>query len=84
MAWIKTVSEEHASGELADVYADIKKDPHFMGTIPNVMKAFSSRPELLQHLFEVATTATFGGSRLARVQEEMIATVVSSINRCHY
>ncbi len=29
-------------------------------------------------------SATFGASHLARVQEEMIATAVSSLNRCHY
>lgn len=29
-------------------------------------------------------TATFGGSHLTRTQEEMIATVVSAVNRCHY
>jgi alkylhydroperoxidase family enzyme len=48
------------------------------------MKAFSLRPELLEHLRQVAMSATFGGSHLTRTQEEMIATVVSSINRCHY
>ncbi len=84
MAWIQTIAEEQATGRLAQIYAEIKKDPHFMGRVPNVMKAFSLRPELLERLAQVATTATFGGSRLSRVQEEMIATVVSSINRCHY
>jgi alkylhydroperoxidase family enzyme len=84
MAWISTISEEQATGRLAEIYAQIKEDPHFMGRVPNVMKAFSLRPDLLGHLARVATTATFGGSRLSRVQEEMIATVVSSINRCHY
>ncbi len=84
MAWIKTIPEERAEGRLAEVYEKIRQAPQFMGRIPNVMKAFSIRPELLEHLRRVATTATFGGSRLTRVQEEMIATVVSSINRCHY
>lgn len=84
MAWIRTVSEQDASGRLAEIYAEIKKGPHFMGQVPNVIKALSQRPELLAGVMRVATTATFGGSRLTRVQEEMIATVVSSINRCHY
>lgn len=84
MAWIRTISEEQAEGRLAQIYAEIAKSPHFMGRVPNVMKAFSLRPELLERLAGVAGTATFGGSRLTRVQEEMIATVVSSINRCHY
>ncbi len=84
MAWIRTIPEEQAVERLAEIYAGIKNDPHFMGRVPNVMQVFSQRPELLEHLSKVATTATFGGSRLSRVQEEMIATVVSSINRCHY
>jgi hypothetical protein len=32
----------------------------------------------------LSTAATFGGSHLSRVQEEMIAAAVSSVNRCHY
>jgi alkylhydroperoxidase family enzyme len=84
MAWIRTIPEEQAEGVLAETYAAIKKAPHFMGQIPNVIKAFSLRPELLASLAQVSGIATFGGSRLSRVQEEMIATVVSAINRCHY
>jgi alkylhydroperoxidase family enzyme len=81
MAWIPTIDEEHASGRLAEIYADIRKG---FPVVPNVMKAFSQRPELLDHLRKVAMTATFGGSRLTRSQEEMIATTVSALNRCHY
>jgi alkylhydroperoxidase family enzyme len=81
MAWIRTISEEHASGRLAEIHSEIRKG--FPG-VPNVMKALSLRPELLGHLRRVAMSATFGGSRLTRTQEEMIATVVSSINPCHY
>ncbi|MGH7864379.1 MAG: peroxidase [Candidatus Binataceae bacterium] len=80
MAWIKTVSEDAASGLVADTYSQWKG----VGFVPNVVKAFSSRPELLELMTRTARTVTFGGSRLTRVQEEMIATVVSSVNRCHY
>jgi alkylhydroperoxidase family enzyme len=48
------------------------------------MQAFSLKPELLAAVARVFTVATFGGSKLTRVQEEMIATVVSATNRCHY
>ena len=81
MAWIRTISEEQATGQLAEIYGQLRKT---FPVVPNVLKAFSMRPELLAHLRGVATTATFGGSRLTRSQEEMIATVVSSLNRCHY
>ena len=81
MAWIPTVSEEQATGRLAEIYSEIRKS---FPMVPNVMKAFSQRPELLSQMRRVAMTVTFGGSRLTRPQEEMLATVVSSLNRCHY
>ncbi|MGO9451579.1 MAG: peroxidase [Candidatus Binataceae bacterium] len=81
MAWIRTIPEDEATGVVAQIYAEIRKG---FPIVPNVMKAFSARPELLDHMRKVAMTATFGGSRLTRTQEEMIATVVSSLNRCHY
>jgi alkylhydroperoxidase family enzyme len=80
MAWIKTVSEDQATGKVAEVYSQFKG----FGFVPNIVKSFSSRPEMLELTARTARTVTFGGSRLTRVQEEMIATVVSSINRCHY
>ncbi len=81
MAWIKTVPEEQAEGKLADAYCGFRER---FGIVPNIMQAFSLRPELTELAARLSTTVTFGGSRLTRVQEEMIATVVSSINRCHY
>ncbi len=81
MAWIKTVPDDQAQGKLADAYRDFRER---FGIVPNIMQAFSLRPELTDLFARLSTTVTFGGSRLTRVQEEMIATVVSSINRCHY
>jgi alkylhydroperoxidase family enzyme len=81
MAWIRTVSEEQATGSLAEIYREIRQT---FPAVPNVMKAFSQRPELLSQMRRIAMTVTFGGSRLTRSQEEMLATVVSSLNRCHY
>lgn len=83
MAWISTVDEQDASGLLAELYAKLRNNPHF-GFIPNIIKAFSLRSDIAASVTRLATAATFGGSRLTRVQEEMIASAVSSINRCHY
>ena len=52
--------------------------------VPNIMQSFSLKPEVLAAVARTFTTGTFGGSNLSRVQEEMIATVVSSLNQCHY
>ena len=51
---------------------------------PSVMETHALIPEALRHAF-----ATFGvlmapELRLSRAQHEMIATVVSAANRCHY
>jgi hypothetical protein len=48
------------------------------------MQSLSLKPELLAAVARMFTTGTFGASNLSRIQEEMIATVVSSLNRCHY
>ncbi len=81
MAWITTLSDQQATGRLAEVYLNIRGR---MGFVPNIMKSFSLKPELLDAVSRTFLTATFGGSNLTRVQEEMIATVVSAANRCHY
>jgi alkylhydroperoxidase family enzyme len=81
MAWIKTIAPAEAQGRVAEVYAKFKSR---FGVAPNIMQAFSLRPELLAAVARVFEVATFGGSKLTRVQEEMIATVVSATNRCHY
>jgi alkylhydroperoxidase family enzyme len=81
MAWIKTVGEEQAVGRLAEIYQKYRVRN---GMVPNIMQAFSLKPELVSAVAHTFQVATFGGSKLTRVQEEMIATVVSSINRCHY
>jgi len=38
----------------------------------------------MQALMPLTQGITFGGSRLSRAQEEIIATTVSTINRCRY
>ncbi len=83
MAWIRTISEQEAEGPLSDLYSKLRQNPHF-GLVPNVIKAFSLRPEIAAAITRLSSAATFGGSHLSRVQEEMIAATVSSINRCHY
>ena len=81
MAWIKTTSEQEATGKLKEVYTSLLKT---LPVVPNIMQSFSLKPEVLAAVARVFTTGTFGASNLSRVQEEMIATVVSSLNQCHY
>ena len=81
MAWIKTTSEDDATGRLKEIYTSLRQQ---FPIVPNIMQSFSLKPEVLAAVARVFTTGTFGASNLSRMQEEMIATVVSSLNQCHY
>jgi len=81
MSWIKTTSEQDATGRLREVYDSIREG---MPVVPNIMQSLSLKPEVLAAVARVFTTGTFGSSNLSRLQEEMVATVVSSLNQCHY
>jgi alkylhydroperoxidase family enzyme len=94
MTWIKTVPFEEADERLRraveaqrDLYPAEYADPvHPVGEgeTSGIVASHSLIPEALHHAF-----ATFGALMspelpLARRHHEMIATVVSALNRCHY
>jgi len=81
MAWIKTISEREATGTLKETYESMhQRSP----AVPNIMQSLSLKPEMLSAVARLFRTGTFGASDLSRLREEMIATVVSALNRCHY
>ncbi len=82
MAWIKTVDPESATGLLKRLYDTAVKRA---GKVFNVIRIQSPRPEVLrlstQLYLEVMVSAK---SPLSRARRELIATVVSRANDCHY
>jgi alkylhydroperoxidase family enzyme len=81
MAWIETASEEQADGLLARVYgAAIDR----AGRVFNILKVQSQNPQALRNSIGFYTTIMLGESPLTRAQREMLATVVSKTNGCHY
>jgi len=81
MSWIRTVAEADADGYVRSVYDAHQKA---RGWVSNIIKSFSIRPETLRAFQNLFATLMFGPSALSRAQREMIATVVSVANRCHY
>ena len=93
MTWIRTIPSADAVGALKDamegqkaLYPAEYATPGFPGVAPggSLVEAHSLIPQALFHAF-----ATFGALMapelpLSREQHEMIATAVSSVNRCHY
>ncbi len=81
MAWVPTVHESEAEGYVKSLYEGVLKQ---RGWIPNIVKSTTIRPELTRAWMSVFTVLMFGPSALSRAQREMLATVVSVANRCHY
>jgi alkylhydroperoxidase family enzyme len=81
-AWITTVDELEASEETADAYA--KAADRATGRVAHILKVHSLNPRSLLAHRTLHRTLMFGSSPLQRYQREMIATVVSSLNGCHY
>lgn len=81
MAWIRVIDPEEASGALKEYYDEIKKA---RGKVANIMKIHSLRPETMKRHLELYLSIMFARSGLGREQRELLATVISSVNRCAY
>jgi hypothetical protein len=93
MAWIRTVSLEEADESVLKAMADQRAlyPPEYAKPVqeldqglPGIVASHTLIPTALYHAF-----ATFGALMspelpLERRQHEMIATMVSLTNRCHY
>ncbi len=81
MAYINTIHERDATGELATWYSRVGNPD---GTVDNVMKVHSLNLDSLRSHFEMYTAAMHGPSPLSRAEREMVAVAVSRLNGCRY
>jgi uncharacterized peroxidase-related enzyme len=81
MSWIGCINEDEAKGELKTIYDHIKMK---RGKLSNVMRMHSLNPKVMEKHMELYLSIMFGKSDLTRKDREMIAVVVSSINKCEY
>lgn len=81
MAWIKMIPEGDADGKLKEAYDQLIEP---WGGVDNIMKIHSLNVRSLWAHFELYKTMMYGRSGLRRPQREMIAVVVSAINKCRY
>ncbi len=81
-AWIATIDENEASGEVAAAYAQAADAS--TGRVAHILKVHSLSPRSLSAHRTLFRTLMFGRSPLKRYQREMIGTVVSALNDCHY
>ena len=77
MAWIKTIPEDEAEGELKALYD--------AGMVDNIEIIHSLDPASHTWHIDMYKQLMYGrGSHLTRTQREIIAVAVSSINHCVY
>lgn len=81
-AWIHTVPEAEASGEVADAYSTC--GDRKTGQVDHIMKVHSLHPQSMLDHERLYRTLMYGRSPLSRAQREMIGTVVSALNHCVY
>jgi len=81
MAWIKVIQFSEAVGYLKTLYQRYLEP---VGVVDNIMMIHSLNPKSLKTHYELYAHMMRGQSDLGRAQREMIAVVVSALNRCHY
>jgi alkylhydroperoxidase family enzyme len=80
MSLINMVQPEEATGELEQIYAEIK---HAFGSVPNVLKVWSASPLLLKQQWEFIAYS-MKHPNLSAVLLTCIRLMVSRGNHCEY
>ena len=82
MAWIETLREDEWEGDLAQLYSAVVDGDH--DRVDNILQIHSLNPRALAAHNALYTSAMAGTGTLRKVEREIIALVVSSLNQCHY
>lgn len=67
-----------------DIQAVFQKCVEKLGFVPNVLQAYSLRPQKLRNFMAMYNELMLAPSGLSKLEREMVAVVVSSANRCYY
>jgi len=79
--YLKLIDEDEAEGALKEDYdAAIER----AGKVFNILKAMSLRPGVLRASMALYREIMFGESGLTRMERELLATVASVEQSCHY
>ncbi|MEN2979065.1 peroxidase-related enzyme [Tistrella bauzanensis] len=72
------------AGNDDDIQAYYAKCREKLGMVPNVLQAYTLRPEKFRTFSRFYNELMLGDSGLSKLEREMVAVVVSSYNRCYY
>jgi alkylhydroperoxidase family enzyme len=79
--WIHIVADGEAPPALQAMY-DAMRDPR--GHVDHILTIHGLHPASLRAHYDFYRAAMTGSPDLSKVRREMIAVVVSSLNRCEY
>lgn len=81
MPWITTVTDDQAEGSLKRLFDAARARA---GRVSNIVRLMSPNPAALRASMAFYQAIVFGESPLSRAQRQLLATVVSRANECHY
>ncbi len=81
MAWIRTIPETAADGELRDAYLRVRAA---RGDVANIYQVHSVHPQVLTAHLALYRELMFGPSQPTRAERDAVALAVSATNGCHY
>ena len=81
LSWLAVPRAEDVPDEVVELW---QKPLEKLGFVPNVLRVFALRPAHLLAWWQYYDELMRGESGLSKAQREMIAVVVSALNRCHY
>ena len=83
MSMLPLVSEEVATGEVAEVYKDIKRGFQ-IAFVPNFFKVQGGSPQVVAASWDLVNSILVNGKHVPRTIKEMIFVAVSVARRCVY
>lgn len=84
MPMIKWIEEAEAAGEVGSLYDAWRAANPSRDAVPDILKCFSLRPDVLRNMLELTYPLQFSEGNLTRRTKEKIATLVSGLNQCPY
>lgn len=80
MARLTKLGKEEVTGDVRDLYTNVGKQ---RGNVPNMFRIYAHRPEILKTMLAHMNAITNTGTVPIKTKE-LVATLVSRLNRCEY
>ena len=80
MARLTRLTKDQVSGDVRELYVRVGEQ---RGNVPNMFRIYAHRPEILKTMVAHMNAITNTGTVPVKTKE-LVATLVSRINRCEY